>query len=239
MPHRVLLFDDVDLDEPDFELPDAPEQTETPDSSHLSQLKRRVREYAKETLKYRGFYDEVQSYGHPEESMFPILFEIINEEQNTRCGGRCAPVRHNETGEVVDCHIKMNWKFYAALEWPKFASLIRHELCHAIENFRHGESGHSPRFKDLAEEMDAVTHASQEALAQVSGHRYMISCTECDLASPRSKASDPVKRPEQRMCPECETDTLIVEHKSGQTWTNYEEYQNTRSKVEQDPDLSW
>jgi len=236
---RVITYEDIPTLDHDYDIPEEPERVDTPSKSQEYQLKRRIRAYVEAFVEHRGLWAELKAVGEPDEDGLPLGYTIETGRRWTRSGGKCTPYENNQTGKVTYCNLTFVWRFYAGMSWEKFTGIIRHELAHAVEYFRTGEGGHGAPFKDVAEELDAVTHIDNETWMGVFDHRYTVECKNCNLESPRNKASKPVKRPEQRMCPDCKTDTLVVHHNpSGKSWETYDKYQQVRSEVEKS-EIKW
>ncbi|ELY44367.1 SprT family zinc-dependent metalloprotease [Natronorubrum sulfidifaciens] len=144
----------------------------------------------------------------------------------TRARRRAGACRWDGDREVAT--IVLTRQAYEAYEWPTFAGVVRHELVHAWEFQRFGESGHGPRFRDLAATLDAPRHCQRFAVP-----RYVLRCLEddCDWRAPRHRASKPVKAPDQYRCGVCGGSYEVEHGESGRTWTTASGYGGAKAAL--------
>ncbi|PGF18235.1 sprT domain-containing protein [Natrinema sp. CBA1119] len=148
---------------------------------------------------------------------------------STRARRRAGACRWHADREVAT--IVLARKAYEAYEWPSFAEIVRHELVHAWEFQRFGESGHGSRFRERAAALEAPRYC--EAFTEP---RYVLRCltADCDWRAKRHRASKPVKSPDQYRCGAC-SGALEVEHAaSGRTWTTASGYGGAKAALGDD-----
>lgn len=157
-----------------------------------------------------------------------IEWEISTNAQRTRRAGDC---RYNKLTDQL--MITLTWAAYTAWEWDEFATMIRHELVHADQFERTGQSDHGRRFKLLAESVNAPIHCQSFTMG-----RLQLRCGE-GCTDHRSKASKLVKHPETVRCRPHDA-TMTVEHMAtGRTWTDTEGYEHQRAAIERSADTEW
>ena len=134
---------------------------------------------------------------------------------SARAKRRAGACRWNADREVAT--IVLARRAYERYDWPEFAAVVRHELVHAWEFQRFGESGHGSRFRETAAELDAPRHCRAFA-----DPRYVLRCLEadCDWRAERHRASRPVRSPEQYRCGRCGGGYEVEHVESGRTWTS-------------------
>lgn len=145
---------------------------------------------------------------------------------STRARRRAGACRWNADREVAT--IVLTRRAYERYDWPTFAGVVRHELVHAWEFQRFGESGHGPRFRERAATLEAPRHCQR-----FSEPRYVLQClaADCDWRARRHRASKPVKAPDQYRCGSC-GESIEVEHAdSGRTWTTASEYGGAKAAL--------
>ncbi|EFW93470.1 hypothetical protein ZOD2009_03627 [Haladaptatus paucihalophilus DX253] len=125
--------------------------------------------------------------------------------------------------------IRLTWDAYRSFGWDEFTGTIRHELVHAWEFQRFGESGHGPRFAEKARELDAPRHCRSFADA-----RLRLVCSSCDWDARRFRASKAVKRPERRRCGNCGARYRVEHVESGRRWRTHAGYLVARRKLGND-----
>jgi predicted SprT family Zn-dependent metalloprotease len=132
--------------------------------------------------------------------------------RSRRQAGLCRWHVASETATIV-----LARRAYKRYDWPEFAAVVRHELVHAWEFQRFGESGHGERFRDLAARLEAPRHCRSFA-----DPRYVLRCrgSDCDWRATRHRASKPVRAPDRYRCGMC-GGALAAEHvDSGRTWNS-------------------
>ncbi|WP_394741371.1 SprT family zinc-dependent metalloprotease [Natronococcus roseus] len=120
---------------------------------------------------------------------------------------------------------------YERYEWAEFAAVVRHELVHAWEFQRFGESGHGERFQELAARLEAPRRCRSFAEP-----RYVLRCRgdDCDWRATRHRASEPVRTPGRYRCGDC-GGALEVEHvDSGRTWNAASGYGGAKAALGED-----
>ncbi|WP_049922788.1 SprT family zinc-dependent metalloprotease [Halopiger djelfimassiliensis] len=117
---------------------------------------------------------------------------------------------------------------YERYAWSEFAGIVRHELVHAWEFQRFGDSGHGPRFREAAARLDAPRHC--RAFAEP---RYVLRCLEsdCDWTADRHRASRPVKTPARYRCGDCGGRYEVEHAASGRTWTTASGYGGAKAAL--------
>lgn len=143
----------------------------------------------------------------------------------TRRAGAC--LYDSENGEVT---IRLTWAAYRAFGWAEFTDTIRHELVHAWEFQRFGESGHGERFRRKAAEIDAPRHCRT-----FTDPRLRLVCRNpaCEWVAGRHRASKAVRRPERRRCGDCGSGYAVVHVESGERWETGEGYERARNRIEE------
>lgn len=140
-----------------------------------------------------------------------------------RRAGACRWDGDDETATIV-----LSRRAYETYDRAAFEAVVRHELIHAWEFQRYGESDHGPRFRERAAEFDVSVHCDS-----FTEPRYRLHCaaSDCDWTLERHRASKPVKTPERYRCGDCEGG-LVVEHvESGRAWENAAGYRGARSAL--------
>ena len=132
----------------------------------------------------------------------------------TRARRRAGACRWDADREVAT--IVLTRRAYEQYDWETFAEVVRHELVHAWEFQRFGESGHGPRFRRQASRLEAPRHC--ETFVEP---RYWLQCrsSDCEWEARRHRASQPVKAPEQYRCGVCGGSYEVEHVDSGRTWT--------------------
>lgn len=142
-----------------------------------------------------------------------LEFDALEWTVSARARRRAGLCRWHADREVAT--IVLARRAYERYEWPEFAAVVRHELVHAWEFQRFGESGHGSRFRELAATLEAPRHCRSFAEP-----RYVLRCRErdCTWRATRHRASKPVRAPDGYRCGDC-GGALEVEHTdSGRTW---------------------
>ncbi|MCU4718896.1 SprT-like domain-containing protein [Halapricum hydrolyticum] len=148
-------------------------------------------------------------------------------ERAKRRAGSCRYDGAN--GQVT---IVLTWDAYRAVGWEQFTGTIRHELVHAWEFTHYGESGHGPRFRRKADELDAPRHCES-----FTDGRLRLACTDedCSWMTERHRASEPVKYPDRGYrCGDCESPYVVEHVDSGLTWRTNSGYERVRDKLGED-----
>jgi predicted SprT family Zn-dependent metalloprotease len=154
----------------------------------------------------------------------PAAIEWEISERAKRRAGCCRYDR--ETGQMT---IVLTWDAYEAMGWQRFTETIRHELVHAWEFTHFGASGHGPRFREKAAEVDAPRYCEPFTTGRL---RLVCTNDDCGWAPDRHRASKPVKYPDRGYrCGEC-GNAFVVEHReSGLTWRTNEGYERARERL--------
>ncbi len=144
----------------------------------------------------------------------PVDLDRVEWETSTRARRRAGACRWDADRGVAT--IVLSRRAYERYDPAAFAAVVRHELVHAWEFQRFGESGHGPRFRERAAAIDAPRHCEPFARP-----RYELACREdgCEWRAERHRASKPVRAPDRYRCGDC-GGPIAVEHvESGRTWT--------------------
>ncbi|SEW21900.1 SprT family zinc-dependent metalloprotease [Natrinema salifodinae] len=143
-----------------------------------------------------------------------------------RRAGACRWDAARETATIV-----LARRAYERYEWPAFAGIVRHELVHAWEFQRFGESGHGARFREAAARLDAPRHCEEFA-----DPRYVLRClgADCDWTAKRHRASKPVKAPDRYRCGACGGSYEVEHAASGRIWTTASGYGGAKAALGDD-----
>ncbi|WP_255193878.1 SprT-like domain-containing protein [Natronobeatus ordinarius] len=154
-----------------------------------------------------------------------VDLERVEWAVSSRARRRAGACRWDAEREIAT--IVLTRQAYEAYDPEAFAAVVRHELVHAWEFQRFGESGHGPRFREQAARIDAPRHC--EAFARP---RYVLRCLDCDWRAGRHRASKPVRTPERYRCGSCGGDYEVEHVDSGRTWTCASGYGGTKSALD-------
>lgn len=152
----------------------------------------------------------------------------VTWEVSTRAKRRSgACLLDRKTGTVT---IRLTWAAYREYGWAEFRDVIRHELVHAWEFQRFGESGHGRRFREKASEVDAPRHCRR-----FTDPRLRLVCTsdDCGWTAPRHRASKAVTEPENRRCGVCHARYTVEHVDSGERWRTNGGYEAARERIEE------
>ncbi|MGQ3721503.1 SprT family zinc-dependent metalloprotease [Natrialba aegyptia] len=140
-----------------------------------------------------------------------------------RRAGACRWHADRETATII-----LARRAYDRYDWPEFAGIVRHELVHAWEFRRFGESGHGPRFRERATELDAPRHCRS-----FTEPRYVLRClaADCDWTAQRHRASKPVRSPDGYRCGNCGAAYEVEHAASGRTWTTASEFGGAKAAL--------
>lgn len=117
--------------------------------------------------------------------------------------------------ETATATITLSRRAYSAYDRERFEAVVRHELIHAWEFQRFGESGHGERFRERAAALDVPRHC--DAFAEP---RYVLRCLDCGWEARRHRASKPVRVPDRYRCGECGGEYEVEHVSSGRTWAS-------------------
>ncbi|WP_440990981.1 SprT family zinc-dependent metalloprotease [Haloarchaeobius baliensis] len=157
-----------------------------------------------------------------------VDLDAVSWEISKHARRRAGACRYDPDGGVT---IVLSWHSYQAHGWGEVADTVRHELVHAWEFQRFGESGHGPRFKQQADAVDAPRHCEPFA-----DPRYLLRCRNdgCEWSARRYRASKTVTEPARYRCGDC-GDRYVVEHTdSGRTWEDGAGFEQVRAALEDD-----
>ncbi|WP_435335348.1 SprT-like domain-containing protein [Haloarchaeobius sp. TZWWS8] len=143
-----------------------------------------------------------------------VDLDAVSWAVSKRARRRAGACRYHPGDET--CTVVLTWQAYRAYGWREFTDTIRHELVHVWEFQQYGESGHGPRFREKAAELDAPRHCEP-----FSEPRYVLVCEndECDWRATRHRASKPVKQPSSGYrCGVCSQPYEVEHVASGETW---------------------
>lgn len=146
----------------------------------------------------------------------------ISERAKRRAGGcRYDPA----TGDIT---VVLTWDAYREFGWREFTGTVRHELVHAWEYARVGESGHGPRFRRKADELDAPRHCRPFTDGRL---RLVCPADGCGWRAERHRASRPVRDPGAYRCGDCGGAYRVRHVASGRTWRTDEGYRRAREEL--------
>lgn len=156
----------------------------------------------------------------------PLDHDAIEWELSERATRRAGACRYERTTETVS--IRLTWAAFEALGWETFAGIVRHELVHAWEFQRFGESGHGRRFSEKAAALDAPRHCPPFTDARLE---LRCRADDCEWVAERHRASKPVKHPERARCGRCGARYDVVHVESGRRWRTNDGYLDARDDV--------
>jgi predicted SprT family Zn-dependent metalloprotease len=158
-----------------------------------------------------------------------IDLDRVSWEVSERAKRRAGVCRFEAETETVT--VRLTWAAYEAYGWEEFTDVIRHELVHAWEFQRFGESGHGERYREKAAEVGASRHCRSFV-----DPRLVLRCTgrDCDWSADRHRASKAVKDPQARRCGTCGERYAVVHLGSGERWTTNEGYESARERIGDD-----
>ena len=155
-----------------------------------------------------------------------VDLDRVSWEISERAKRRAGVCRYHADSESVT--VRLTWAAYEAYGWEEFTDVIRHELVHAWEYQRFGESDHGERYREKAAEIDASRHCRSFVEP-----RLVLRCTngDCDWRADRHRASKAVKNPQARRCGSC-GERYAVEHlETGERWATSEGYESARERI--------
>ena len=160
------------------------------------------------------------------EYSLPVDLNALEWTVSARARRRAGACRWDRERGVAT--IVLARRAYERYDWPEFAAVVRHELVHAWEFQRFGESGHGSRFRERAAELDAPRHC--RAFAEP---RYLLRCrsADCDWRAKRHRASKPVKAPDRYRCGSCGSDIEVEHVESGRTWATPSGYGGAKAAL--------
>lgn len=141
-----------------------------------------------------------------------VDLEALEWEVSHRARRRAGACRYDPGDDVAT--IVLARRAYEAYDLESFEAVVRHELVHAWEFQRFGESDHGERFRERAAAVDAPRHCES-----FSRPRYVLRCLECDWRAERHRASKPVRSPDSYRCGCCRGSYEVEHVDSGRTWT--------------------
>ncbi|MEY7850782.1 SprT-like domain-containing protein [Natrarchaeobius sp. A-rgal3] len=161
-----------------------------------------------------------------DEQDLEIDLSALEWEVSARAKRRAGACRWNARREVAT--IVLTRRAYERYDWTEFAAVVRHELVHAWEFQRFGESGHGPRFHEKAAALEAPRHCRSFAEP-----RYVLRCLEadCEWTATRHRASKPVTAPDRYRCGACGGSYEVEHADSGRTWTTSSGYGGAKSAL--------
>jgi len=153
-----------------------------------------------------------------------VDLSAIEWEVSTRArrrAGACRWAREEQTATIV-----LSRQAYESYDREGFEAVVRHELIHAWEFQQFGESGHGPRFRRKADELEVPRHCES-----FTKPRYRIRCQACGWEAGRHRASKPIKNPERYRCGDCGGGYTVEHVESGRTWTSAAEYGGAKAAL--------
>jgi|GEM_PF-263920 len=151
----------------------------------------------------------------------------VDWELSERAVRRAGACRYDATDDRVT--IRLTWAAYRAYGWPAFAAVVRHELVHAWEFQQYGESGHGPRFRRVADSVDAPRHCEPFTEPRL---RLVCTAADCEWTAGRHRASVVVTHPERRRCGDCGAPYAVEHVASGERWRSHAGYQAARERID-------
>lgn len=128
-----------------------------------------------------------------------VAVDGLEWEVSTRSTRRAGALKYVDDGDPTDgMTVSLTWAAFEKYGWEEFSATVRHELAHAEEVERYGESSHGPRFAALAEDLGAPINCRI-----FKAPKWWIGCPACDLWAPRYKRSKTVKNPGDYRCNGC------------------------------------
>lgn len=156
-----------------------------------------------------------------------IRWDVSTNSQRTRRAGDCR--YEPQTDQLT---ITLTWAAYVAWGWEKFSATIRHELIHAYQFSKTGQSGHGWAFKRLAQQVDTHVHCQRFATG-----RLLVYCDNgCE--DHRNKASKLIKYPGNARCRAHDASFTIEHVETERTWTDHDGYERQRAAIERS-DTGW
>jgi predicted SprT family Zn-dependent metalloprotease len=147
-------------------------------------------------------------------------------EVSERAKRRAGVCLYDGEGETVT--IRLTWDAYEAYGWTEFSEVIRHELVHAWEFQRYGESDHGERFRRKADTVGASRHCRTFAEPRV---RLRCTNDDCDWSADRHRASTVVTDPRAKRCGTCGARYLVEHVETGQRWGTKSGYERARARI--------
>lgn len=130
-----------------------------------------------------------------------------------------------------DITVRLTWDAYEVNGWENMKDTIRHELVHAEQYHRFGESGHGVRFKRRADEVDASQNC--EAFTDA---KFTLNCAGCGVMSGRRhRICKTVKEPSVYDSQQCDCPTYtglrVTHNESGEVWDDSDGYAAVSHKL--------
>ncbi|WP_129114587.1 SprT-like domain-containing protein [Halegenticoccus tardaugens] len=156
----------------------------------------------------------------------PVDLSAVRWEVSTRAKRRAGACLYDRGSGTTT--IRLARAAYRAYGWDRFAEVIRHELIHAWEYQRFGESSHGPRFRRKAADLDVSVRCPR-----FSAGRLRLVCTDpaCDWTAERHRASATVTEPERRRCGSCRAPYEVRHVASGLAWRTAAGYRRARERL--------
>jgi predicted SprT family Zn-dependent metalloprotease len=156
--------------------------------------------------------------------------DALSWDVSERARRRAGSCRYDPETEAIT--VVLTWDAYREFGWTEFRGTIRHELVHAWEFERFGESGHGERFRAKADEIDAPRYCRS-----FTDGRLELVCTsdDCDWRPERHRASKPVRKPDAGYrCGECASEYVVRHRETGRTWRTAGGYERAREAIGDD-----
>ncbi|MFC4358361.1 SprT-like domain-containing protein [Halobium salinum] len=130
--------------------------------------------------------------------------------------------------DAEEARIRLAWRAYEAFDPETFAGVVRHELVHAWEFQRFGESSHGERFRRVAADLDAPLRCPR-----FTDGRLRLVCLDgdCDWAAHRHRASKTVTRPGDHRCGACGGRYEVRHVATGEGWRTADGYESARTRI--------
>lgn len=156
-----------------------------------------------------------------------VDLDAVSWEVSERAKRRAGVCLYDGDAETVT--IRLTWDAYEAYGWSEFTDVIRHELVHAWEFQRYGESDHGGRFRRKAAEVGASRRCRTFAEP-----RLRLRCTndDCRWSADRHRASTVVTDPGDRRCGTCGARYLVEHVETGERWRTKSGYESARERID-------
>jgi len=155
-----------------------------------------------------------------------VDLSAVEWEVSHRARRRAGSCQYDGREQTVT--IRLAWKAYQQHGWDEMAAVVRHELVHAWEYQQFGDSGHSERFYEKAEALDAPRYCTPFSEPRV---RLLCTAGDCDWSAGRLRASKTVTKPNTRRCGVCGA-RYVAEHvATGRRWRTKDGYEQAREEI--------
>jgi predicted SprT family Zn-dependent metalloprotease len=145
---------------------------------------------------------------------------------STRAKRRAGVCLYDHDAEAA--RIRLAWRAYREFDAATFAGVVRHELVHAWEFQRFGESNHGERFRSAAADLDAPLRCPR-----FTDGRLRLVCLDgdCDWSAHRHRASKTVTRPGGHRCGACGERYEVRHVATDERWRTSSGYEAARARI--------